>query len=86
VLEVIRVNEYKIKEEKYYDNDNDNMYYIYVTDITFFFRFRDDFEMYIDNSTNTLNFRSASRVGYGDMGVNRERVDDFVNTLKSYNN
>ena len=86
MLEVIRVNEYKIKEEKYYDNDNDNMYYIYVTDITFFFRFRDDFEMYIDNSTNTLNFRSASRVGYGDMGVNRERVDDFVNTLKSYNN
>jgi uncharacterized protein (DUF1499 family) len=38
------------------------------------FGFVDDFEVRIDTEERLLHFRSASRVGYGDMGVNLGRV------------
>jgi uncharacterized protein (DUF1499 family) len=39
------------------------------------FRFVDDVEFYIDNGTKTIHLRSASRVGYSDLGVNRKRIE-----------
>lgn len=41
------------------------------------FGFVDDFEIRIDNSQNAIHFRSASRVGYSDRGVNKKRVELF---------
>jgi len=38
-------------------------------------RFTDDVEFLIDDKTKIINIRSASRVGYSDMGVNRKRVE-----------
>lgn len=38
------------------------------------FRYRDDATFQLDPTTQTINFRSRSRVGYSDMGVNRERI------------
>lgn len=38
------------------------------------FRFIDDVEFYF-NDTGIIHIRSASRVGYSDMGVNRNRVE-----------
>jgi uncharacterized protein (DUF1499 family) len=38
------------------------------------FRYRDDVTFVLDPKTQTIHFRSRSRVGYSDMGVNRERV------------
>ena len=38
------------------------------------FRFVDDVEFYFDEP-GTIHFRSASRVGYSDMGVNRNRIE-----------
>ncbi len=39
------------------------------------FGFVDDLEIRIDQASGRLHFRSASRVGYGDGGANRRRVD-----------
>lgn len=39
--------------------------------------FVDDVEFLCDEAGNVLHFRSASRVGYSDLGVNRERMEDI---------
>ena len=39
------------------------------------FRFADDVELLLDEPAGVIHIRSASRVGYSDMGVNRKRVE-----------
>jgi len=39
------------------------------------FRFVDDVEFLIDPESEQIHFRSASRVGHSDMGVNRDRME-----------
>ena len=39
------------------------------------FRFVDDVDAIVDPGTGTIQVRSASRVGYSDLGVNRKRVE-----------
>ena len=39
------------------------------------FRFVDDIHVIIDADAGLMHIRSASRVGYGDFGVNRKRVE-----------
>jgi uncharacterized protein (DUF1499 family) len=38
------------------------------------FRFVDDVEFLLDNEKQLIHFRSASRVGYSDLGANRRRM------------
>lgn len=38
------------------------------------FGFVDDVEFYLDEEAGLIHFRSASRMGYSDMGVNRDRM------------
>lgn len=45
------------------------------------FRFVDDVEFYFDQSNSVLHVRSASRLGYSDLGANRKRVEEFRNLL-----
>lgn len=40
-------------------------------------RFKDDLEFLISPADRCVHVRSASRVGYSDLGVNRERVEQF---------
>jgi uncharacterized protein (DUF1499 family) len=40
--------------------------------------FRDDVELYFDQQNQVLHYRSQSRVGYSDMGVNRQRYQRFA--------
>ena len=51
-----------------------------------FFRFVDDVEFYFPADPPLVHVRSASRVGYSDMGVNRKRVEtlraNFLEALK----
>ena len=49
--------------------------YLRVEFKSFLFRFVDDVEFYFDDKAKVVHFRSASRVGYGDMGVNRKRME-----------
>jgi len=39
------------------------------------FRFVDDIDAVLDKEAKVIHIRSASRVGYGDFGVNRKRVE-----------
>jgi uncharacterized protein (DUF1499 family) len=41
----------------------------------------DDVEFYLDSSTNSLQVRSASRLGKSDLGVNRKRVEEIRSKL-----
>ena len=39
------------------------------------FRFVDDLELLVDEAASVVHVRSASRLGYSDLGVNRRRVE-----------
>jgi uncharacterized protein (DUF1499 family) len=41
------------------------------------FRFVDDVEFYFDKP-EMIHFRSASRVGHSDMGINRKRMGEII--------
>ncbi|MHC5003402.1 MAG: DUF1499 domain-containing protein [Planctomycetota bacterium] len=43
--------------------------------------FVDDVEFHVDESSGLLHFRSASRLGYSDLGVNRRRLERIVAAL-----
>ena len=47
------------------------------------FRFVDDLEFLIDPDTRVIQVRSASRVGYSDLGVNRARVNQVRDAFES---
>ena len=44
---------------------------------SFFLRFVDDVEFLFDPQAKVIQVRSASRVGYSDLGVNRKRVEEI---------
>jgi len=41
------------------------------------FRFVDDVDLVVDRQAGVVRFRSASRVGYWDMGANRRRMEEL---------
>ena len=49
--------------------------YLHYEFTSLLMRFVDDVEFLFDDETKTLHFRSASRTGYGDLGVNRKRME-----------
>lgn len=55
--------------------------YLAATFTSAIFRFVDDFEVRTDEQLKVVHVRSASRVGKGDLGVNRKRVEQFRTLL-----
>ena len=53
---------------------NEKKNYLAATFSSKFFGFVDDFEIRFDPEHNLLHLRSSARVGYSDMGVNRQRA------------
>ncbi|WP_198135870.1 DUF1499 domain-containing protein [Pontibacillus chungwhensis] len=51
--------------------------YIHATFKTKILRFTDDVEFYLDESAKVVHFRSASRIGYSDLGKNRSRMEEI---------
>jgi uncharacterized protein (DUF1499 family) len=51
--------------------------YLHVECTSLLFRFVDDVEFWLDESTRTTHLRSASRIGSTDLGVNRKRIEDL---------
>ena len=49
--------------------------YVHYEATSLLLRFVDDVEFLFDDETKTIHFRSASRTGYGDLGVNRKRME-----------
>lgn len=56
--------------------------YIHAVFVSKLFRFKDDVEFYFDRDNQVIHFRSASRVGYSDFGVNRKRMDTIGQKYK----
>ncbi|MBY0385652.1 DUF1499 domain-containing protein [bacterium] len=50
---------------------SDYLHFIFKSTL---FGFIDDVEFYFDDSNKIIHFRSASRSGYSDLGVNRKRM------------
>lgn len=51
--------------------------YLHYEFTSLLLRFVDDVEFLFDEVTKTVHFRSASRKGYGDFGVNRRRMEEL---------
>lgn len=49
--------------------------YLYAQCTTQLLHFTDDVEFYLDEPAGVIQVRSASRIGHGDRGVNRARVE-----------
>lgn len=49
--------------------------YLHAEFTSLVFRYIDDVEFLIDSKNNKIDFRSASRVGYSDLGTNRKRMN-----------
>lgn len=49
-------------------------FYIHAECRTALWRFVDDVEFFLDETARVVHFRSASRVGYYDFGLNRKRM------------
>ncbi|HEU5408067.1 MAG TPA: DUF1499 domain-containing protein [Nitrospira sp.] len=62
---------------KLVDEDESYLHYEFTS---LLLRFVDDVEFLFDEPTKTVHFRSASRTGYSDLGVNRKRMEQ-VRTL-----
>lgn len=51
--------------------------YIHAEATSRLFRFVDDVEFFVDRAAKVIHFRSASRVGHSDFGVNRARMEQI---------
>ena len=49
--------------------------YLYAQYTTPLMKYVDDVEFWFDPSSNAIQVRSASRIGKGDMGLNRKRIE-----------
>lgn len=49
--------------------------YIQATFTSFLFRFTDDVEFHIDDTKKLIHMKSASRLGFSDLGANRRRCE-----------
>lgn len=58
--------------------------YLHAVVTSKIFRFKDDLEFLAEPERQQICVRSAARVGYSDMGVNRERVEKLRENLKQY--
>ena len=56
--------------------------FIHVEVTSKIFGFVDDVEFYL-NEPEIIHFRSASRIGYSDLGVNRERMETIRKTFRN---
>jgi uncharacterized protein (DUF1499 family) len=51
--------------------------YLHVESTSLLLRFVDDVEFLFDEKSQLIHFRSASRIGYSDLGANRKRMEKF---------
>lgn len=52
--------------------------YLHVVFTTATMKYKDDLELYLDQTSKQIHYRSQSRVGYSDAGLNRARYDEFA--------
>lgn len=57
--------------------------YIHMIFVTGTMKYKDDVEFYFDTQSKQIEYRSESRVGYSDMGLNKDRYKSIVSTYES---
>lgn len=57
--------------------------YLHIVITTPTLRFKDDLVFVVNHEKGIIEVRSASRVGYSDVGVNRTRIEALRSSLKS---
>ena len=57
---------------------SDEPAYIYAVATTGKMKYHDDIEIYFDETDKIIRYRSASRAGYSDMGLNRNRYNELT--------
>ena len=58
--------------------------YIYAVFVTPTMKYRDDAEFWLDEKNKRVHFRSSSRAGYSDRGLNRQRYNALVDFYENY--
>lgn len=71
-----------LKKNKIITDTNNYLHFEFKTVL---FRFVDDVEFYFDDSEKIIHFRSAARIGYSDLGVNRKRMKNITTLFQSEN-
>ena len=61
----------------------ENANYLHAQCASALFGFVDDLELHLRESANIVAIRSASRVGYSDLGANRRRVERLREALRA---
>ena len=56
--------------------------YLHYEFTSLLLRFVDDVEFALDDKAKTIHFRSASRTGYSDLGVNRRRMEEIRTSIE----
>jgi uncharacterized protein (DUF1499 family) len=59
--------------------------YLHIEFRSLIFRFIDDVEFWVNPAEEVIHFRSASRIGYSDLGANRKRMNAFVSRFNELN-
>ncbi|HBI41798.1 MAG TPA: DUF1499 domain-containing protein [Planctomycetales bacterium] len=57
--------------------------YLHAECASLLFRFVDDVEFWVDRVAKVIHFRSASRAGRSDLGVNRKRMEEIRKAFDS---
>lgn len=53
--------------------------YLYVQSLTRWMKYIDDVEFWVNPSKGVIELRSASRLGHGDLNLNRQRIETIRN-------
>ncbi|HSA85534.1 MAG TPA: DUF1499 domain-containing protein [Nitrospira sp.] len=70
--EALKVVIARLPRTKLVEEDESYLHYEFTS---WLLRFVDDVEFVFDDDSKTIHFRSASRTGYSDFGVNRKRME-----------
>ncbi|REG82982.1 DUF1499 domain-containing protein [Marinomonas pollencensis] len=61
---------------------NSQLGYVHIEVASAWFGYIDDVEFYLPEADSVVHVRSASRVGYSDLDVNRQRIEKLKDHLK----
>lgn len=71
-----------IKSQPNTNLEKESNNYLHYTFKSSFFGFTDDVEFLIDATQKLIHFRSASRAGYSDLGVNKKRMTEITKLIE----
>lgn len=80
VLKSIKSEILKLSRTKLVEETENSLHFVFTSMI---FRYKDDVWFYADQSNKKLQFKSASRIGYSDLGANKKRMNKLKSLLEN---